>query len=125
MPIFSVIQTHSSCRFLLAVDSLGLRRCGSWSQFIDPPQDFPKQVPGHGDFGQLERDVPAMADHLGTDLDQLLPQRGQGPVLDLFRQYRLLLLARFGPDSRVRYTSVLPTNTDIPVSKSASALTFP
>ncbi len=36
---------------------LGLRRSGSSSQFIDPPQDFPKQVPGHGDFGQLERDV--------------------------------------------------------------------
>jgi hypothetical protein len=53
---FSAIQTHSSCRFLLAVDSLGLRWSGSSSQFIDPPQDFPKQVPGHGNFGQLERD---------------------------------------------------------------------
>ncbi len=42
-----------------------------WSgpQFIDPPQDFPKQVPGHGDFGQLERDVPAMAANFGPDLD--------------------------------------------------------
>ncbi len=27
-----------------------------------------------------------MADHLGTDLYQLLPQRGQRPVLDLLRQ---------------------------------------
>ena len=41
------IQIHLSRRFLLAVDSLGLRRSGSSSQFIDPPQDLPKQVPGH------------------------------------------------------------------------------
>ncbi len=67
--IFLAIQTHLSCRFLLAVNSLGLRRRGSSSQFIDPPQDFPKQVPGHGDFGQLERDVPAMAANFGPDLD--------------------------------------------------------
>ncbi len=70
--IFLAIQTHPSCRFLLAVDSLGLRRSGSWSQFIDPPQDFPKQVPGHGDFGKLEHDVAAVADNFGPDLDQLL-----------------------------------------------------
>ncbi len=67
--IFLAIQTHLSCRFLLAVDPLGLRRRGSSSQFIDPPQDFPKQVPGHGDFGQLERDVPAMAANFRPDLD--------------------------------------------------------
>ena len=29
--IFLAIQTHLSCRFLLAVDSLGLRRSGFWS----------------------------------------------------------------------------------------------
>ncbi len=66
---FVVIQTHLSRRFYLAVDFLGLRRSGSWSQFIDPPRDFPKQVPGKGDFGQLERDVPAMAANFGPDLD--------------------------------------------------------
>jgi hypothetical protein len=70
--VFLAIQTHPSCRFLLAVDSLGLSRSGSSSQFIDPPQDFQKQAPGHGDFGQLERDVPAMADNLSPDLDWLL-----------------------------------------------------
>ncbi len=71
--IFLAIQTHLSCRFLFTVDSLGLRRSGSSSQFIDPPQDFPKQVPGHGDFGQLEPDVATMADNFDADLDQLLP----------------------------------------------------
>ncbi len=48
---------------------LGLRRSGSSSQFIDPPQDFPEQFLRHGDFGQLERDVPAMAANFGPDLD--------------------------------------------------------
>jgi len=63
-----VIQTHLSCRIHLAVGFLGLRRSGSSSQFIDLPQDFPKQIPGDSDLGQLEGDVPAMADHLGPDL---------------------------------------------------------
>ncbi len=69
---FLAIQTHPSCCFFLAVDCLGLRRSGSSSQFIDPPQDFPKQLPGYGDFGHLERDVPARADKFGRDLEQLL-----------------------------------------------------
>ena len=30
--------------------------------------------------------MATMADHLGTDLDQFLPQRGQRPMLDLLRQ---------------------------------------
>jgi hypothetical protein len=69
LPRYSAIQTHPSCRFHLAVDFSGLRRSGSSWQFIDPPQTFPKQIPGHGDFGQLERDVPAMAANFGPDLD--------------------------------------------------------
>jgi hypothetical protein len=36
--IFLAIQTHLSCRFLLAVDSLGLRQSGSWSQIINQAQ---------------------------------------------------------------------------------------
>ncbi len=81
--IFLAIQTHLSCRFFLAVDSLGLRRSGSSSQFIDPPQDFPKQVPRHGNLRQLERDVATGADNFGPDLDQLLPRRDQRPTLSL------------------------------------------
>ena len=84
--IFFAIQTHSSHRFHLAVDSLGLRRRRSSPQFIDPPQDFSKQVPGHGDFGQMERDVATVAHDLGPDLDQHLWQRGQRPVFHFFRQ---------------------------------------
>ena len=35
------------------------------------------------DLGQLECDVAAMTDHLCSNLDQLLPQSGQGPVRSL------------------------------------------
>jgi len=58
--IILAIQSHLSCRFLLAVASLGLRRSGFSTQFIDSPQVFPKRVPGHGDFRHLERDVPTL-----------------------------------------------------------------
>ena len=59
--IFLAIQTHLSCRFLLAVDSLGLRRSGSSSQIINQAQDFPEQVPRHRHLSQLERNVAAMS----------------------------------------------------------------
>ena len=38
-----------------------------------------------GDLGHLEGDIAAMADDLGTDLDQLLLEAGQRPVPDRFR----------------------------------------
>ncbi len=106
--IFLAIQTHPSCRFLLAVNSLGLRRSGSWSQCIDPPQDFPKQVPGHGDFGQLERDVAAMAHDFGTDLDQHLWQRGQRSVFHFFRQRQSPLVAMNGSQGRRNLSLLFP-----------------
>ncbi len=83
---FVVIQTHLSRRFYLAVDFLGLRRSGSWLQTVNKEQDFPEQFLLHGNLGPLERDVPAMADNLRTDHDQLLPQCGERPVLDFLRQ---------------------------------------
>ncbi len=54
-----------------------------------------------------------MPDHLGADLDQLLAQRGQGPVLDLLRQYRLLLMAINGLSGHVATKSALPPTADI------------
>ena len=86
LPRFSAIQTHPSCRFHLAVNFPGLHRSGAWSQIINQAQDFPEQFSRHRHLGQLERDVPAMADHLSTNLHQFLPQRGQRPVLDLLWQ---------------------------------------
>ncbi len=100
--IFLAIQTHPSGRFLRAVDSLGLRRSASLSQCIDRPQDFSKQVPGHGVLGQLERDVPAMADSFGPDLDRLLALARMRPVLDLLRQVQCLFWVNYGSQPRPR-----------------------
>jgi len=77
LPRFSAIQTHPSCRFHLAVVFPYLCRSGSWPQIINQTQEIPEQFSRHGHLGQLERDVPAMADHFGSDLDQFLTQRVQ------------------------------------------------
>ncbi len=86
MAKFFVIQTHLSCHIHLAVDFLGLRRSGSWSQIIDQAQYFSEQVPRHIHLGKLKGDVPPVTDGLGTDLDQFLAQSGRRPVLDLIEQ---------------------------------------
>ncbi len=74
---FFTTQTHFSHRFYLAVDFLGLRRNGSSSWIINQAQDFLEYASRHGNLGQLESDIATMADDLGSDLNQLLPQRGQ------------------------------------------------
>ena len=51
---FSVIQTHLSRHFHVAVDFLGLRRNGSSSLVINQGQDFLEQAPWHRNLGQLE-----------------------------------------------------------------------
>ena len=86
MSNFVVIQAYLSRTIHFAVDFLGLRRNGSSSQVINQAQDSSEQLPRHRHLGQLERDVPAMADDLGSNFDQLLPQRGQRPVFHLLRQ---------------------------------------
>ena len=58
---------------------------GHWSQQTKPPDALKgggKQPPRNGRLRHLEGQVPGMLDHLGPDLDQLLPQRRQRPVLD-------------------------------------------
>jgi len=72
--------------FYFSVDFLDLRRDGPSSEIINQAQNFLEQVPRHGNLGQLESDIAAMADDLGPDLHQLLPQRGQRPMLHLPRQ---------------------------------------
>ncbi len=66
------------------------------ARIINQAQDFPEWVSRYCHLGQLERDVPAMADNLGVDLDQLLPLRGQWPVLELLGEFQCLLLAISG-----------------------------
>ena len=81
-----VLKTHLSCGFLLTVDFLGLRRSGSWPHFSDQPQDLGEQSPRHRNLSHLESNVPSVRDDPGADLDQLLLQAGQRPVLDRLRQ---------------------------------------
>jgi hypothetical protein len=52
---------------------------------VDPAQDLREQRPWHRHLGQLEHDVAAMAYDPGADLDQLLAQGGQRPMLDPLR----------------------------------------
>jgi hypothetical protein len=49
-------------------------------QLCDQPQDLVEHLPGNSDFGHLEGDAAAMADDLGTDIDQLLLQARQRPI---------------------------------------------
>ncbi len=67
--IFLAIQTHLTCRFLLSIDSLNLRRSGSWSQIINQAQDVGEQASRDCDLGKLERDIATVANDLGADLD--------------------------------------------------------
>ena len=53
---------------------------------VNPPQDLGEQGSGHRHLGQLEDDVAAMAHDPGADLDQLLAQGRQRPMLDLLGQ---------------------------------------
>lgn len=90
----------------LAVDFFGLRRSGSPTQLFDLPQDFPKQVPGHGDFCDLDRDVATVTDNLGSNFDLLLPQHDQRPAPVLLVQAGLPLWVTTGPDRPPPSTSV-------------------
>ena len=86
MAVFVVIRTHFSHLVPCAVDDPGLRRSGSSSQIIDQFQNVLEQVPWNGNLGQLESDIAAMANDLGSDLHQLLSQCRQRPMLYLFGQ---------------------------------------
>jgi hypothetical protein len=52
-------------------------------QVVDPAQEVGEQRPWHRHLGQLEDDVAAVAYDPGADLDQLLAQRRERPVLDI------------------------------------------
>lgn len=46
----------------------------------DPLEDRSEELSGHGDFRKLERHVLGVPGDLGTDLDEILLQRGQRPL---------------------------------------------
>ena len=64
-----------------------------WPQPVDQIKYLGEQRSWDGDLRHLEGDIPAMADNFGPDLDQLLAQSGQRPVLDLFGVIQCRLLA--------------------------------
>ena len=49
-------------------------------------QHTAEQITRHRHLSHLKHRVVGMCDDLGADLDHLLPQRGQRPLLDLPRQ---------------------------------------
>ena len=86
---------------------------GPWPKIVDQLQDFPEQVPWHRHLDHLEGDVPAMADHLRTDLHEFLPKRGQQPVRYLLRQGQSPLMAKSGPSEPPPGMSALPPKADV------------
>ena len=63
-----------------------------WPRPVNQAQDFGEQGSWDGDLRQLKGDVAAVAHDLRANLDELLPRRGQGPVLDLIGQRQCLLV---------------------------------
>src|SRR5215510_10360597 len=54
-------------------------------QFRDEPQNLLEHLPWDGDLGHLEDNIAAVAHYLRADLDQLVLQTRQRPVLDRLR----------------------------------------
>ncbi len=61
-------------------------RQGSGPQPFNQAQDLSEQRVGDSDFCELKRDVAAMSHDLRADLDELLPERRQRPVIDILGQ---------------------------------------
>ena len=63
-------------------NTLRCRRGRRRPQFGNEPQDVGEEVSRDRDLGHLEGDIAAVADDLRADLDQLLLQARQRPILD-------------------------------------------
>jgi hypothetical protein len=55
-------------------------------QFRDEPQNLLEHLPCDGDLGHLEDNIAAVAHDFRTDLDQLVLQTRQRPVVDRLRR---------------------------------------
>jgi len=80
---------------------------------VDPAQNLGEQCPRHGDLGQLERQVAAVADDPRTDLDQLLAQRACPARLEAACQPSLSLMPKGNQIEIVKHgkASVAPRAT--------------
>ena len=80
--------THLARR--VAIDRCSRCSCREWRrpwpQPIDPAQDLRRTAPAAPPPRPAGRRRSGRADDPGADLDQLLAQRGQRPLLDLLRQ---------------------------------------
>ncbi len=84
---FDTRATYLSCGAVCVLLNGGPSwRHGARPQPVDPPQYFSEQGFGDSDLCKLECDVATMTYDLGTELDQLLPECRQRPVLDRLRQ---------------------------------------
>ena len=86
----AAIRRFVSTKAYLSLRSLRLprpqspsRQGGRRPQLGDQRQDFPEHLSRNRDLGRLERDVAAVADDLGTDLDQLLVSDHGSAVLGI------------------------------------------
>ena len=49
---------------------------------LDAPENLPKEAPGQVTFGQLEDEVPSVANEAPAGREQLLLETREGPVLN-------------------------------------------
>jgi len=80
-------------------------------QFPDQPQNLLEHLPWNGDLGHLEDEIATVADDLRADLDQLLLQARQRPVLDrLGRRQRAEEVAEIVGEegSPIRWSNLVP-----------------
>jgi hypothetical protein len=82
-----ILADHRRCPPFLQPDFLQFHRSSRprWycqkTQLSDPVKDFTKKCPWNSYFRHLKDDVPRMPHHLGSNLDQLLTQRPERPLL--------------------------------------------
>ena len=82
----TVVPVESTILFAWSQCSTARHQRRRHAEPLDAIQDRCEQLMRHRDFGHLKGHVLGVPHHVGPDLDQLLPQRGQRPVLHGPRQ---------------------------------------
>jgi hypothetical protein len=86
---FSVIEAHLSSVLQRTHDKLNGSRCRcdrQRPQFRNEPQDVVEENFRNGDLGHLESDITPVAHDFRADLDELLLEARQRPILDRLRR---------------------------------------
>jgi hypothetical protein len=61
-------------------------RHSPWSKPVNHQKNAPEQIARHGDLRHLEGHVAPVDKELRANLDELFPQAGQRPILDVVQQ---------------------------------------